>query len=227
MHWNTWWLFVITGLVAGGDHARLTVLYHRTCELVSVAVIPAGLTVALFARECILVWTGSPAIAARASLAASLLAGGQLLQAITAVPYYVALANGNVKLNLYVGAASVVVITPVLLILVSQYGVAGAGFSWLLMNLCTLPPYMYFLHRRFLRGELRRWVLFDLLRPLGAALPVVLLARWYFSVPGARLHAAGLLGLVWMLSCGAAAFATPELRNAWNLKLKLLLYSVL
>jgi hypothetical protein len=115
-------------------------------------------------------------------------------------------------LNLQINIASVLLITPLLLFLIIKYGIVGAGFSWLIMNLCTLPPYIYFLHRRFLPGELQKWVLRDVLRPLLAALPIILLARLFFPVPSSRLLILGLIGLMWSMSAVAAACTMPELR---------------
>jgi O-antigen/teichoic acid export membrane protein len=203
----------LTGLVASEDRKGLTLLYHRTCELVAVAVIPAGLTVAFFAGDFILAWTGSAITAQRAGLVASLLLGGQLMQSITVVPYYLALAHGNVTLNLQIGIASVVFITPLLIFLIMKYGLVGAGFSWLIMNLCTLLPYMYFLHRRFLPGELQRWCVRSVTRPLLAALPCVLLGRWLVPHTSSRPLTVCLIGLVWVASAAATAATVSELRN--------------
>jgi O-antigen/teichoic acid export membrane protein len=206
----------MTGLVALTDQGSLTRLYHRTCQLVSIAVIPAGLTVSLFAGECIFVWTGSFHTAQKAALAASLLLGGQLMQAVSVVPYYLALAYGNVRLNLKFAFASVLLITPLLIVFVMRYGIAGAGMSWLVLNLCTLPPFMYFLHRKYLPRELRAWILRDVGRPLLAALPAILICRWLLPVPSSRLCTFAMLGLVWTLSACTTALAVPDLRTLWN-----------
>jgi O-antigen/teichoic acid export membrane protein len=211
----------LTGLVATGERINLTRLYHRTCELVSVAVIPASLTSALFAGDFIRAWTGSPIIAQRAGLTASLLLVGQAMQAMTIVPYYLALAHGNIRLNLQVGIASVVVITPLLIVLIMKYGIVGAGMSWVLMNLCSLPPYMYLLHRRFLPTELRTWATRDVTRPLLAALPVVLLARFFLPLPSSRPFTLSLIGLVCTISAAATTLASPELRNLLKLATRL------
>lgn len=202
----------LTGLVVSGDSNGLTRLYHRACALVAVGSIPAGITAALFAGDLIRAWTGSAIIAHRAGLVASLLLGGQVLQAIQTVPHYLALAHGNVTLNLQINIASVLLITPVLFFLIITFGIVGAGFSWLLMNLCTLPPFIYFLHRRFLPGELQKWILRDVLRPLLAALPIIVLARLFLPVPSSGLLTLSLIGLVWSVSAFAAACTIPEVR---------------
>jgi O-antigen/teichoic acid export membrane protein len=204
----------LTALVETGNRIGLAKLYHKTCQLVSVATIPAGLTVALFAGDLILAWTGSALTAQRAGLATSFLVGGQLMQAITVVPFYIALAHADIRLNLRVGIASVLLITPLLIWLISKYGILGGGISWTAMNLCTLPPYMYFLHRRLLPGELRRWALRDVLRPLTASLPVILVARLFLPVPDGRAPALVAIGMVFMVSTAAAALGIPQ----WRMK---------
>lgn len=203
----------LTGLVAEGDRTGFTQLYHRTCELVAVAIIPAGLTIVFFSSDCIFVWTGSAITAQRAGFVAAILLLGQLLQAITIVPYYLALAHGDVRLNLQIGIFSVVLITPLLIFLVMSHGIVGAGFSWLLMNICTLPPYMYFLHRRFLPGELLRWCKRGVGRPLFASLPCILVARWLVPHTDSRLLTFCFLGLVFVISTTVTVVITPQLRN--------------
>lgn len=203
----------LTGLVARGEMKSLTHIYHRACGLVSVVVFPGALTLALYAGNFIYAWTGSAPAAQKAGTVASLLLVGQIMQAITIVPYYLALAYGNVKLNLQIGIIAVLLITPLLIILILKYGAVGGGLSWLIMNLCTLPPYMYILHRRFLSGELAKWCLRDVGRPLFAALPVILMSRLLLPSPSSRIMIFGEIGLVWSLSTAAAALSNPDLRS--------------
>jgi len=202
-----------TGMVARGDRISLAQLYHRACELVAVAIVPAGLTVALFAGDIIRAWTGSAMAAQQAGPVTSLLVAGQLMQAITVVPYYVALAHGNVRLNLQIGVASFIMITPLLILLTMRHGIMGAGLSWLIMNLATTPFYMYFLHRRFLPCELRRWFLRSVARPLLATLPCILLGRYLWPDTSSRWLTFCLVGLAWGIAVTATAATVPEVRD--------------
>ena len=154
---------------------------------------------------------------------ATLLLAGQLMQAIAGIPYYVALAHGNVRLYLYIGAVSIVLVVPLLIILIRKIGVVGAGLSWLVMNLCTLPLYLYFFHRQFLPGELRRWCLHDIGLPLLATLPCVLLGRWLVPHTTSRLLTFFLIALVWCAATAASALGIPELRSEFIIKTKKLL----
>ncbi|MCX6624033.1 MAG: oligosaccharide flippase family protein [Acidobacteria bacterium] len=202
----------LTALVASGDFGGVARLYHRTSVLVAVASFPAGMTLSAFAGDFIRAWTGSALAAKHAGVASSLLLGGQLLLAGQSVPSYVALAYGCVRLNLQINFAALLLLAALLPLLVAKYGVVGAGCSWVIMAFCTVPPFMYLLHRRFLHGELRQWVLHDMARPLLAALPIILLARLLLPVPSSRLLVLGLLGSVWCVSAAAAVWAMPELR---------------
>jgi O-antigen/teichoic acid export membrane protein len=169
----------LTGLVEIGDETGLRHIYHRACGLVSVVVIPAGLTLALYSRNFIYAWTGSDVAAQEAGMAASLLLLGQIMQAVVFVPYYLALAFGRPKLNIQIGIASILLIAPILIFFIKKFGIVGGGISWLMMNMVSLPAYMYFFHRRFLPGELKNWSLYDVGRPMLAAFPVILLLHQF------------------------------------------------
>lgn len=203
----------LTGLVSVSDSETIKRLYHKACRIVSVIVLPGGLTLALFAGTFIFAWTGSAKAAEEAGLVAAMLLGGQIIRAITVLPYHLVLARGQTKFLIYVEIFSVILLMPLLIWLVGKYGSVGGGIACLVMNLCILPPYMYFLHRRFLSGELRTWILRDVGRPLLAALPIIILGRWLLPSASSRIMTFCLIGFVWCLSTAAAAFAVPELRS--------------
>jgi len=212
----------LTGIVEIGEREAIKRFYHRACSLVTVAVLPGAITLAVYAGNFIYAWTGYAVVIQQIGIVATLLIGGQMMQMVTLVPYYLALANGNVRLNLQIGIISVVLITPLLIYLIMKYGIVGAGVSWLVMNLFTLPPYMYFLHRRFLPGEFMQWCLRDVGLPIIFALPVILLSRWLLPIPSSRLMIFVLIALVWIASTAVAALTVSELRNEFVKKSKYL-----
>lgn len=202
-----------TTLAASGDREQLSRLYHRSCELVALAIIPSSLTIALFSEDLIHIWTGSATTANETWLVASLLLGGQLLQAITVVPYYIALAYGDVKLNLRIGIISVLLITPLLIILVLKFGIIGAGFSWLIMNICTLPPYMYYLHRRFLPSELGQWLNRSVLWPFAVGILCLALFKQFTPYSASLWLTFIYIGIAWSITFTATAVSMPEARR--------------
>jgi O-antigen/teichoic acid export membrane protein len=172
-----------TGLIALGERSELVRLYHNTCSLVSIAVIPATVVLMIFAKELIATWISSDIVADETWLAAILLLSGQFMQAISIAPYYVAVAHGDFRLNISLGLASILIITPILIILTSRYGIAGAAMSWLILNILNLPVFIGMLHAKFLPGELVRWCVSDVGKPLVAVLAMAMALHLILPAP--------------------------------------------
>lgn len=170
------------GFVATDNKDYLLNIYRKSYELVGSIAVPLALFIAVFSYNIILIWTGSIAIANNSNVAASFLIAGQLMQTLTLIPYYIALAYGYLKLNLYIGVTSVLIIFPFLIFLISRYGINGGGYSWVIINILTMPPYMYLLHKKFLPGEFKRWCIIGVGRPLLISLPIILLGRYIFTL---------------------------------------------
>lgn len=203
----------LTGLVAVVDREALLRLYHRACSLVSIVVLPCALTFLLYSDNLLFAWTGSSTVVQHVGLTTAFLLAGQIMQAITVIPFYLALAHGQTRLIVRVQLLGVLLIMPLLMVLVGRVGVVGGGIAWLVMNVCTLCPYMYFLHRRFLRGELQTWAQQDVGRPLVSALAVAVLGRWVLPLPATRLASVATVVLVWAMAMAASALSVAEWRG--------------
>jgi O-antigen/teichoic acid export membrane protein len=211
----------LTALATLGDRDGLAALFNRTSSLISLATIPAGITLAFLATEFIFAWTGSHTIAREAGIVASLLLAGQMLQALQIVPYHFSLAHGNVRINLINGVCSVLFITPILVLLIGRFGLVGAGMSWLILNVCALPIYMHFFKRSFGMGDVLPWLTRYLLIPVLATLPIAALGYWLAPETASRLLVVGYIGFVWASSFALNIFLNPELRRLVGHQLKL------
>lgn len=63
----------LTKLFSAEDEAGLSGLYHKSCQLMSILVLPVAVTVCLFSREILFVWTQSPLLSDRTYLIVSIL----------------------------------------------------------------------------------------------------------------------------------------------------------
>jgi O-antigen/teichoic acid export membrane protein len=195
-----------TALATTGRTGALRRAYHLGCQLVAVLALPLGLTLAVFAREVLLIWTGSAAVANGAWVAATLLTVGSMALALQVVPYNLALAHGWVRLNVGLVAISLVVAVPLLVVLVGRLGLPGGGWAWLIVNLGGTIPFVVLLHRRLLPGETWLWLWADVLRPLLAAGVCVALARLLHPAAASRW-----LGLAWLGGTVVTAMAAAVL----------------
>lgn len=203
----------LTALVATGPPETLRGFYHAGCQLGAVVTIPLGLTLAAFASEVLLFWTRSPATAATAGAAGTLLLLGSTALTLQLVPYQLALASGWVGLNLRIGIVSLLVMGPALWILVSRFGLTGAGAAWLGLNALVLPVMILALHRRLLPGATREWVLNDVGRPLLASVVVLAVARVLVPAGAPALPAFAAALAAGGAALIAAALVTPVGRH--------------
>ena len=189
-------------LVELGDQATLSALYHRSSQLMTVLVVPAAATVALFAWQLILLWTRSPLTADRTALVAALLIAGTTMNALVSVPGYLQSAAGWPSLMVYTNLAAAVVLVPAILIVTPRYGGAGAAFVWFILNASYLVGNVPVMHRRLLPGELWRWYRADLARPAAGAVAVAVLGR--IAMPHAT-EASTWLTAAWIAAVGLTA----------------------
>jgi O-antigen/teichoic acid export membrane protein len=203
----------LTRLHAEGRADELRGFYHAACQLVAVATIPLGLTLAAFCAEVLGFWSRSEATVGAAATAGAILLAGSTALALQMVPFQMALAAGWVTLSVRLTVASLVVLVPLLYVLVTRWGLPGAATGWLLLNVLTTPFLILPLHRRVLPGATAQWLFTDVGRPLLASVAVIALAR--FALPRGAGGAASfvLAALAGAVALVAAALVAPAGRR--------------
>jgi O-antigen/teichoic acid export membrane protein len=205
---------VFTELATLRDFHRMKATYHRGCQLVSVVVGSAAVILIVFSYDVVLLWTHDGGLAARVNLMMRILTFGSLLNMLISMPYNLQVAHGWTSLSLWINSAAVCLLLPALLVVVPRFGVLGASWVWVALNVGLLAANTYAMHRRILSGEMGHWYAYDVILPLGAAAAVALLTN--FWIPQAHTS---LLETVRLMGCGicivvAAAMAAPATRDA-------------
>jgi hypothetical protein len=160
-----------------------------------------------------LAWTGDPEISRTLTLVLPILVAGSALNALNHIPYALQLANGWTSLEIKTTAIAVVVLGPLLPLLTWKYGVAGAALVWLLYNFGASFIAVPVMHRTLLVQEQREWYLFDLGRPLLAALGIGLTARVLLPRGMSQFELVAALAIVGLLALLAALAVSPEVRS--------------
>ena len=99
-------------LVSRKEEQKLTELYHKSAQLLGVLVLPICVTLSLFSKDILLLWTGNLEIANKAYLMTSLLTIGTSLNGLMNVPYALQLAYGWTKLAFSVNVVAIVFLIP-------------------------------------------------------------------------------------------------------------------
>ncbi|MFH1619524.1 MAG: oligosaccharide flippase family protein [bacterium] len=202
-----------TQLVSLGDQEGLKQLYHRSCQLMSVLILPAAIVAALFSREILLLWTQNPTTVEHTHLILSILVIGTALNGLMNLPYALQVAHGWTRLAFYSNVVSVIVLVPLIFVMTSHYGAAGAAIVWVMLNSGYVLIGIQLMHRRLLPGEKWRWYAEDLCMPLFAALLTAGLGRFLLSGPMSQPAVLASLIVISIATLSMSALAAPYTRE--------------
>lgn len=200
-------------LAALDEEEGLARLYHRSCQLMSVIVLPVTIVLALFPGEFLLLWTFDATIAAESSTMLGLLVVGTAINCLMILPLSVQLAHGWTRLVFFTNTVAVIVLAPMIYFMSLRYGGTGAAWVWIILNCGYVIFMLPMMHRRLLYGHLREWFLVDVGAPLAAALVVAGLWKQAVAFPDQYGWTLFGLGAVSLLAQLAAAVAAPEIRS--------------
>ncbi len=209
-------------LVSLNDQNGLKKLYHKSCQFMSVMILPAAIVVSLFSSEILLLWTSDPVTVANTQSIVSILIIGTALNGLMNLPYGLQLAHAWTKLALYTNIIASIVLVPMIYFLATRYGVVGAASAWVILNSGYALICIQIMHSRLLKGEQWRWYFNDVGVPLLAAFSVALL--WRLFVPDEMSSLAMLICLLGVSTTAliVTAFATSVTRQWINQKFVML-----
>jgi O-antigen/teichoic acid export membrane protein len=205
-------------LAAAGDERTLTSLYHRSCEGLSVAMLPAAVFIAFFSRDVLFLWTHDPVTSRETHVILSILVIGTAMSGLMVVPYLVQLAYGWTKLAFGFNLIAVLVLIPGALFLTHRYGAVGASICWTACNTAGALIVPLLMHRRLLKGEQARFYFGD----IGPALAVTLITTAALralideGLPTPQLVFALVVSAA-LVQFAAVAAAPGTRRRAWAL----------
>lgn len=185
-------------LEAEGDHAALCDVYRRATRSVALFVIPAGIVLALFAREVLWSWSGDRVVVDKSHFVLAAYSAGYAVLAFTALAYYLQFAKGELRLHLIGSIAVVASLIPGTVWSATEIGLNGPGVVWLMAHLLYLILWIPVIHRRFLSGVHRQWMNQDILYPLIPAVVVGVLVWMVFPMPEGRVASAVSLGALYI-----------------------------
>lgn len=149
-------------LQAEGDEAGLIALYRNATQMVAVIAIPTCLMLVFFAEQVLWVWTGDAQAAKQAAPILRLYALGNGFLAMAAFPYYLQFSKGDLTLHFRGNIIFMLILAPSLVWATWAYGATGAGYAWLVSNALYFFTWVPLVHRRFLTGLHKKWLLQDL-----------------------------------------------------------------
>lgn len=209
----------LSALHAQGNQAAMILLYRKATHWFGILVWPVCAMLAAQAERILWIWTGDTQLAAQAALTLCLYALGNGAMAIGGFPQYLQFAQGQLRLQLLGGSLFALLLVPCLFWTATTYGIAGAGWTWLTMNILYFTLWIPITHARIAPGLHSVWLLRDVAPIALLAFAAALASRW-LPWPEQR-GLAGLQVLVVSLGVlGSAALGSSWLRiridNWWR-----------
>jgi O-antigen/teichoic acid export membrane protein len=197
-------------LAATGSKEDLAGLYHRGCQLMSVAVLPATAILTLFPGQLLQLWTRDPLIVSNSSTILGVLALGTALNGVMGLPAALQFAHGWTRLVLVFNAIAVLLLAPLTYLMATRYGGLGAAGVWLVLNAGYVVVMLQLMHKRLLPGHLATWIKADFALPLGAAFAGAGLCKLIFIKSEGIAGALAGIALSSVVSVLATAWVTSD-----------------
>jgi O-antigen/teichoic acid export membrane protein len=204
----------LSQLVSDRNDARVAQLYHVGCQSMSIGLFPLTATIALFSESILQLWTHNRAISANGHVVLSILIVAVAANGLMSIPYATQLAYGWTSLTFAQNCLAVTLLIPTITWAVRSYGVAGAAGATLGVNTACIGITLPIMHRRLLRGELRRWYLSDVGLPLIASLLVCVPSSFEFRKHSLnKVTSVFWIGVTWLAAVCAAAMTSSAVRR--------------
>lgn len=165
-------------LHAENKEADVITIYRNSTQLVSIIAGAASITLAICARPLLWAWTGDATVVENVAPTMVLYAIGNGCLAVSAFPYYLQYARGNLRLHFLGNLILLCVMVPAIYFSSTYYGSIGAGYSWMMVNLTFLIFWVWFVHSRLEPGLHKKWLTHDIGLIVLPAAAAGLLVNW-------------------------------------------------
>ncbi len=174
--------------VSNDDEESLRKFYHRTCQSLSMIVIPIVSILSLFSYQILMLWIGDEKIASNTYLLMTLVVIGTGLNGLVNLPYHLQLAYGWTKLSFYVNVVAIFILVPLMIWGVYVYGAIGGAISWIVINGLSILIAVQIMHRRILKEDMMKWYFEDITIPAVVSLTIACSAKLLLSMSGSRIE---------------------------------------
>lgn len=201
-------------LQAAGSIRKLSILYHRSSQVLALMVVPLASALTMFAPELLSFYIKNRDVVEHTHLLLSLLVIGNGTLALMFMPLSLQLSYGWTSLALYKNIVAVLLFVPALYVVVPRFGAAGAACLWIAVTMGYLLVEVQVMHRRLLPGEQWRWYGIVIGIPLLVSLLVLGGLRVLLPAHLSPIMQLLTIGTAGAVAIGGSAIGQPSSRQA-------------
>ncbi|MDC8098916.1 oligosaccharide flippase family protein [Chryseobacterium rhizosphaerae] len=172
---------VFSKLISTSEFTRLKLSFEKSSFILNNLVILASILLILYTSDIVLLWTKNSiekAYFQDVMISCKLLVIGSVFLSLQLIFYYGLLAFGKTKYNIAQGIFQVVLGIPLLYLFVSKFGIAGAGVSWIIINLGGLIFLFIIITKKYIKFNRMKYLLNNIFIPLFISLGICLILHF-------------------------------------------------
>ncbi|SIP95873.1 lipopolysaccharide biosynthesis protein [Pseudacidovorax sp. RU35E] len=198
-----------------GNEKALINSFRGGSNLVAIIVGSAASILSIFGSYIVLIWTDDVAMAQASGAILTLLAIGNLVNAITWTPLQLQLAHGWTTLASRSMAVSLMLGAPLYFLLSNGYGAIGVASTWVFINILYLAFVTSQMFKKIARGIRFQWMVSDTTYPILAAfITSYLCAKLYPSEVEKSMQ------IIFIFACGATVLLVASAPTMLRVKNK-------
>lgn len=205
----------LTMQAASGDEVGMRTTYLESCQWMAAIIVPPSVVLAVFPDLVLTAWAGNATLVLHVAPLLSILALGNLANALVNIPYMLQLAHGWTSLAIRVNVIAVIAFVPLVLWAVPRFGSQGAATVWLGLNLGYLMIGVHFMYRRLLPSTKWVWYRAAVAVPVATGGSVAIVLRLAMPEATSRLAAGGYAIGAGVLVLCAVVLVLPTVRNVF------------
>ena len=175
------------------NEKELIATYRNATRLTMIIMFPIALLFILFPDKLLWTWTGDSEVVEQTSTILQLYSIGNVFLILSAFPYYLQFAKGNLRMHFYGNILFIFLIVPLLVAATLKFGVHGAGYVWMISNMLFFIFWVPFIHSYFASKIHLKWLFEDILSFVLAMIIVGFLIIYFINWPSGRLQVALIL----------------------------------
>jgi len=155
----------------------LNITFSRYNTLVATVIITMGVFIATFATDIIRVWTNNEHYINIIRDAAPLVVMALVMIGLQEIPYSLALAYGNTKINNVVGIASLPMIIVITYWQILKNGVYGAGLAYIITMAIQTIVYLFWIYKKYTPSLIPKLMLKGFVFPLTISISIASVSK--------------------------------------------------
>lgn len=163
----------MAAIYAEGNSTELIEVYRYATRIVSIFAGTSAATLTICAEPILFAWSGNLELSNATAPIMRLYAIGNGFLAISAFPYYLQYAKGNLRYHLIGNVIMVLLLVPCFVYASIRFGAIGAGTVWIAINGLYLLTWVAYIHKKLEPGLHSSWLMRDVLLIL---LPIAVVA---------------------------------------------------